>query len=241
MPPRDGSDRLPAWRRYLRFWRADSTGDVGDEMEFHLQSAIDEFVTAGMSPDAAREAARRKFGDVDDVRRTLITLSQQRERHMARTEWFDALRQDLVFGVRDDWTMLRDILDKGIASITEAEHAAIRNKWLGVTYRLTLDWRRYLGVIIPLGAGLALIILVIAIWNRRLRSQIRRRREAEAALSAQFRTLQSILEAMPDGTGAVMIDGKMQDDATWKQAKVIVDLARLVASKDPEKAAAYGL
>ena len=36
-----------------------------------------------------------------------------------------------------------------------------------------------------------------------------------------------ILEAMPDGTGAVMIDGKMQDDATWKQAKVIVDLARL--------------
>ncbi|MCB1506560.1 MAG: CoA ester lyase [Hyphomicrobiaceae bacterium] len=50
-----------------------------------------------------------------------------------------------------------------------------------------------------------------------------------------------ILDAMPDGTGAVMIDGKMQDDATWKQAKVIVDLAKLVASKDPEKAAAYGL
>jgi malyl-CoA/(S)-citramalyl-CoA lyase len=50
-----------------------------------------------------------------------------------------------------------------------------------------------------------------------------------------------ILEAMPDGTGAVMIDGKMQDDATWKQAKVIVDLARVVAAKDPEKAAAYGL
>jgi malyl-CoA/(S)-citramalyl-CoA lyase len=45
---------------------------------------------------------------------------------------------------------------------------------------------------------------------------------------------------MPDGTGAVMIDGKMQDDATWKQAKVIVDLARLVAKKDPERAAAYG-
>ena len=46
---------------------------------------------------------------------------------------------------------------------------------------------------------------------------------------------------MPDGTGAVMIDGKMQDDATWKQAKVIVDLARLVAAKDPERAAAYRL
>jgi malyl-CoA/(S)-citramalyl-CoA lyase len=37
-----------------------------------------------------------------------------------------------------------------------------------------------------------------------------------------------------------MIDGKMQDDATWKQAKVIVDLARIVAAKDPEQAGAYG-
>ena len=52
---------------------------------------------------------------------------------------------------------------------------------------------------------------------------------------------QKILAAMPDGSGAVMIDGKMQDDATWKQAKVVVDLARLVAAKDPDMAARYGL
>jgi malyl-CoA/(S)-citramalyl-CoA lyase len=50
-----------------------------------------------------------------------------------------------------------------------------------------------------------------------------------------------ILDAMPNGTGAVMIDGKMQDDATWKQAKVVVDLARNVAAKDPAMAARYGL
>lgn len=50
-----------------------------------------------------------------------------------------------------------------------------------------------------------------------------------------------ILEAMPDGTGVATLDGKMQDDATWKQAKVMVDLARLVARKDPALAAAYGL
>jgi malyl-CoA/(S)-citramalyl-CoA lyase len=50
-----------------------------------------------------------------------------------------------------------------------------------------------------------------------------------------------ILDAMPDGSGVAMIDGKMQDDATWKQAKVMVDLARLVAKKDPDLAAAYEL
>ncbi len=55
------------------------------------------------------------------------------------------------------------------------------------------------------------------------------------------RLRQRILDAMPHGSGAVMIDGKMQDDATWKQAKVIVDLARTVAGRDPELASAYGL
>jgi len=49
-----------------------------------------------------------------------------------------------------------------------------------------------------------------------------------------------VLEALPDGAGAVMIDGRMQDDATWKQAKVIVDLARQVASSDQEFAQIYG-
>jgi malyl-CoA/(S)-citramalyl-CoA lyase len=59
--------------------------------------------------------------------------------------------------------------------------------------------------------------------------------------SAEVAAAMAILKAMPDGSGAVMIDGKMQDDATWKQAKVLVDLARLVAAKDPSIGAAYGL
>src|SRR4051812_25966440 len=49
-----------------------------------------------------------------------------------------------------------------------------------------------------------------------------------------------VLEAIPDGRGVHMIDGKMQDDATWKQSKVMVDLARQLAERDSELAAAYG-
>ena len=50
-----------------------------------------------------------------------------------------------------------------------------------------------------------------------------------------------VLEAIPDGRGVHMIDGKMQDDATWKQCKVMVTLAQMLAAKDPELKAAYGL
>jgi len=57
---------------------------------------------------------------------------------------------------------------------------------------------------------------------------------------AEVAFARKIIAAMPDGSGAVMIDGKMQDDATWKQARVIVELAKQVAAKDPAYAALYG-
>jgi len=50
-----------------------------------------------------------------------------------------------------------------------------------------------------------------------------------------------VVEAMGDGTGAVMLDGKMQDDATYKQCQVVLDLARTLAERDPELAERYGL
>jgi malyl-CoA/(S)-citramalyl-CoA lyase len=49
-----------------------------------------------------------------------------------------------------------------------------------------------------------------------------------------------VIEAIPDGRGVHMIDGKMQDDATWKQCQVMVQLAEMLAKKDPELAEAYG-
>ena len=49
-----------------------------------------------------------------------------------------------------------------------------------------------------------------------------------------------VIEAMGDGTGAVMLNGKMEDDASVKQCKVMVELARQLSERDPELAAAYG-
>ena len=57
----------------------------------------------------------------------------------------------------------------------------------------------------------------------------------------EVRFAKKVIEAIPDGRGVHMIDGKMQDDATWKQCKVMVSLAEMLAAKDPELAAAYGL
>jgi malyl-CoA/(S)-citramalyl-CoA lyase len=56
----------------------------------------------------------------------------------------------------------------------------------------------------------------------------------------EVRFARKVIEAIPDGRGVHMIDGKMQDDATWKQCKVMVDLAEQLAKKDPDLAERYG-
>jgi malyl-CoA/(S)-citramalyl-CoA lyase len=48
-----------------------------------------------------------------------------------------------------------------------------------------------------------------------------------------------VIAAMGDGTGAVMIDGKMQDDASVKQCRVVAELADALAEEDPDLAKAY--
>jgi malyl-CoA/(S)-citramalyl-CoA lyase len=57
---------------------------------------------------------------------------------------------------------------------------------------------------------------------------------------AEVEFAKKVIAAIPDGRGVHMIDGKMQDDATWKQCKVMVNLAEMLAKKDPELAELYG-
>jgi PAS domain S-box-containing protein len=102
-----------------------------------------------------------------------------------------------AIATRRDWPELRDVLDKAVASLTETEHAAIRNKWLGVSYRFGADWRRLLRVLLPIAATLGLVLLVIVIWNRRLQAQIVQRRKAEAALSDQLKFQEVLFDTVP--------------------------------------------
>jgi malyl-CoA/(S)-citramalyl-CoA lyase len=50
-----------------------------------------------------------------------------------------------------------------------------------------------------------------------------------------------VVEALGDGTGAVMVDGTMQDDASVKQCKVVLAVAEQLAVLEPELAVAYGM
>jgi malyl-CoA/(S)-citramalyl-CoA lyase len=49
-----------------------------------------------------------------------------------------------------------------------------------------------------------------------------------------------VLAALQSGSGAAMLDGRMQDDATVRQSRVVVELARALAARDPELEKLYG-
>jgi len=72
-------------------------------------------------------------------------------------------------------------------------------------------------------------------------AQIEIARKVFSPPADEVKFAKKVLEAIPDGRGVHMIDGKMQDDATWKQCKVMVTLAEMLARKDPELAEAYDL
>ena len=72
-------------------------------------------------------------------------------------------------------------------------------------------------------------------------SQIDIARRVFSPDAAEVAFARRIVEAMPaGGTGVAMLDGRMQDDATLKQAQVLLALAAQVAAREPEMAAPYG-
>jgi malyl-CoA/(S)-citramalyl-CoA lyase len=86
----------------------------------------------------------------------------------------------------------------------------------------------------------AFILGCVGAWTLHPR-QIAVAREVFSPDPAEVAFARRVLDAMPGGGGVAMLDGKMQDDATYKQASVVVGLARMLARKDPALATAYGL
>jgi hypothetical protein len=67
-------------RRYLRFFGARPEAHVADEISFHLEMRERELIALGMAPEAAREEARRRFGDRARVRAQMQGMERQRSR-----------------------------------------------------------------------------------------------------------------------------------------------------------------
>ena len=83
-----------------RFWRVRVDEEVDSEFTFHVEMRTRELVGRGMSPDAAREAAIQRFGNIERVGATCRAIGKQRDNDMRRTEYLSELTQDVTFACR---------------------------------------------------------------------------------------------------------------------------------------------
>ena len=74
--------------------------EVDAEVAFHLEMRAAELVARGLTPDAARAEARRRFGDPHQWSEAMSAVDRERAAQARRAEWLDNLRQDLRFGAR---------------------------------------------------------------------------------------------------------------------------------------------
>jgi hypothetical protein len=92
--------KIPAWRRYLTFWRTPIAQDVDDELRFHTSMRVKEYVARGMSEDEARRAVAMRLGDMTAAQSECVELSEARERNRRNAAFLDALRSDVRYALR---------------------------------------------------------------------------------------------------------------------------------------------
>jgi len=80
--------------------RDDSARDVSDELRFHLEMRTQEFIERGMSPEDARRAAARAFGDMGAIDAALRHESVLRDRYRARRDRLHEMVADIRFALR---------------------------------------------------------------------------------------------------------------------------------------------
>src|SRR5882672_10074953 len=73
-------------------WRRRSENDFGEEIRANIGIDTDRFLAKGMSPEEARAAALRAFGNV--------THAQERFYESRRVMWLDDLQRDLTHALR---------------------------------------------------------------------------------------------------------------------------------------------
>ena len=122
--------------RGFRIFPQKAEVEVDDELTFHLEERVRDYVARGMDPESARAAALERLGDLHTVRQECTQMLEDDRRVARRRDWIEDLRQDLRYGVR---SALRAPLFSLLAIITLALGIGANAAVFGVVKSVLLD------------------------------------------------------------------------------------------------------
>jgi putative ABC transport system permease protein len=88
------------WLRYFSFFGRNPRVDAAEEVEFHLEMRLRDYVARGMSPDEARRAAEKEFGNPEVVVNEVAKIDTRMDERAERAEWWRDLVRDVRVGMR---------------------------------------------------------------------------------------------------------------------------------------------
>jgi|GEM_PF-758252 len=113
--------------------------------------------------------------------------------------------------VRNDWPELAGILQKALESISESERDSIYYKWVPVRYDRGIDYT----LLLQAAAVFIVVLLILLVWNGKLRREIIQRKKAEAARIESAYRLQTHVKETPMGFIEWDLNFKIKD---WNPA-----------------------
>ncbi len=103
----------------------------------------------------------------------------------------------LAMGVRKDWPMLLNIIEKALASISQEEKDRISERWIRAEYEPGIPIVQICRWSLGIGLFVAFLFAMFFFWNRRLQKEIFQKEEAEEALKESERKVTTLIGNLP--------------------------------------------
>ena len=87
-------------RRWTRIFRPDARAEIEEELAFHVEARVREYMARGMDEDAARGATAERLGRLEGVREECTSLLTAERRTEARRDWLHFSWLDVKLGAR---------------------------------------------------------------------------------------------------------------------------------------------
>jgi putative ABC transport system permease protein len=142
---------VPKWLRYSRFFGPSSVADLDDELSFHIEARVRDYMARGFSEAESRQLTARRLGDMATARQTCESIAEKRDSRMRRSQLIDAFTQDVSFAFR---TLGRQKTWAAVAILTLALGIGANSAMFSVISPLLLNPVPY-----PGGDRIALVFL----------------------------------------------------------------------------------